>query len=144
MRRALDALARMDSEQLGYLAAAVWRLAASRVRHRLLSTDRLLAGPALSPARRTGLDPAKAAQAIERVAPHLPWRADCLVQAIAMATWLRRAGYDARVHLGVARDPSANLAAHAWLSLDGRVILGDVPERAARFTQIFPTGDAPT
>jgi hypothetical protein len=62
--------------------------------------------------------------AIARASHRLPWRADCLVQAIAAQHWLRRLGVETSLRIGVpgkARDP---FEAHAWLMHGDEVITG--------------------
>ena len=53
------------------------------------------------------------------------------MQAVAGAALLRRRRIPAHVHFGVAKDPTKpdGLAAHAWLSCAGRVLLGDGAQR---------------
>jgi hypothetical protein len=60
-------------------------------------------------------------RAIARAARHVPFRAVCLQQAFAALLMLRRRGLAATIHLGVARDETGNLEAHAWSCC------GDVP-----------------
>ena len=42
--------------------------------------------------------------------------------------FLTGCGYLPTLHIGVAREKGENLEAHAWLSLDGRIIVGNVPD----------------
>jgi hypothetical protein len=53
--------------------------------------------------------------------------ATCLVQALAAKSMLRRKGYPALVRIGVRAGEGSHLEAHAWLVLDGQVILGRSP-----------------
>ena len=64
-------------------------------------------------------------------------RASCLTQAIAAEVLLVRAGHAAEVRLGVARDPSGRIGAHAWVESSGRVIIGD--EDLDRYTRLEPS-----
>lgn len=66
----------------------------------------------------------RVAFAIPRVAARLPWRADCLVQALAAHRWLGRHGVATTLTLGVPRDKSAAFEAHAWLTAGDRVVTG--------------------
>lgn len=61
---------------------------------------------------------------IPRVAQRVPWRADCLVQALAGERWLRHCGIAAQVVIGVNKSGSAPLDAHAWLKAGDRVVTG--------------------
>jgi hypothetical protein len=70
--------------------------------------------------------------AVSAASRWLPWRSDCLIQTMAATRWLRRKGYSPSFHLGVVTEESRDgLEAHAWLSLDGEIIVGgDVDTRA--------------
>lgn len=61
---------------------------------------------------------------IPRVAQRLPWRADCLVQALAGQHWLRHAGINSHIMLGVPLAPIDRFEAHAWLVAGDRVVTG--------------------
>ncbi len=61
---------------------------------------------------------------IPRVAAQLPWRADCLVQAIAAKRWLGREGVVTKLTLGVPKDKQPKFEAHAWLSAGNRIVTG--------------------
>lgn len=50
--------------------------------------------------------------AVAAAARRVPWRSECLEQAVAAKVMLRRRGIDSTLYLGVARDP---FEAHAWL-----------------------------
>jgi hypothetical protein len=65
----------------------------------------------------------RVAYLIPRVAARLPWRADCLVQALAARRWLRKLGYRTELFIG-ARQDRAGFEAHAWLKWRGQVITG--------------------
>jgi hypothetical protein len=54
-------------------------------------------------------------------------RSTCLTQGLAAKTLLARYGYDSKLHLGVAKNDEW-LEAHAWLTHQGQVILGDVED----------------
>ena len=63
-------------------------------------------------------------QRVHRDAQRLPWRPACLSQALAAMVLLRVRGIEATLHLGLARNESAELKAHAWVSHGNEVILG--------------------
>lgn len=60
--------------------------------------------------------------AIVRAAARVPWRSDCLVQALAAQSWLAAHGVSSRLHVGVA--PAATISPHAWLTCQGEVVVG--------------------
>lgn len=132
MLKAVIKLAKLDAERRGYVCRAVGLLLAARVEHLLTRTktilDRMQSTTAAqrhapSPGQ-SSFNPELAAWAIETVARHVPWRSDCLLQAMAADRWLRNHGYRPEFHLGVARKDEGELCAHAWLTLDGKVVTG--------------------
>lgn len=63
----------------------------------------------------------------------------CLSRALALQWLLARHGYRSRLRLGVARPDRSVLAAHAWVELDGRVLIGDDDlERFVRLPELDP------
>jgi hypothetical protein len=66
--------------------------------------------------------------AIQRTAPHLPWRSDCLVQALAAQRWLRRGQVGSQLSLGVRKGSSDVIEAHAWLRCGNIVVTGGASE----------------
>lgn len=50
--------------------------------------------------------------------------ATCLTRAIAVRTLLGRRGYDAQIHIGVAKSEDRGFHAHAWVELDGSILIG--------------------
>lgn len=72
--------------------------------------------------------------AISAVARRLPWRSDCLVQAVAAKNWLRRYGIQADLGIGAARDAGGQFAAHAWIKVGDTIVTGGDISRFARFT----------
>jgi hypothetical protein len=65
----------------------------------------------------------KIAWAVQTSARYIP-KATCLTQALAAQILLRRRGFQADLHIGVARDSSKQFQAHAWIVSDGKVIIG--------------------
>lgn len=80
----------------------------------------------------TGLD---IGRRIRRVAPGLPFKTTCLVRAMAGWMMLRRRRVPAIVRFGV-RVEAGQLAAHAWLMVRDRAVLGG--DEAEGYT---PIGD---
>jgi hypothetical protein len=91
-----------------------------RVLRRLL--ERLTPEPAV---RESGGGPSadRVAWAVRRTSRTVP-AATCLTQALAAQVLLRRYGIPARIHIGVAKDESNRLVAHAWVESGGRVVIG--------------------
>jgi hypothetical protein len=90
---------------------------------------------------RLGTDPIAAdrvAWAVAAAARRLPrWSSGCLPQALAAETLLARRGYRPELRIGVrasrlgrpAREPA--LEAHAWVELEGAVLVGALDDLAA-------------
>lgn len=86
---------------------------------------------------------ARIAFAIPRVVPRLPWRADCLVQALAGQAMLLRRGISSSIAVGTARRPDGSFEAHAWLVCGDRVILGgDISRFAPLLDPASPVNDS--
>jgi hypothetical protein len=71
---------------------------------------------------------------LQAAARYQPVRAECLHRSLALHWWLRREGLASRLQIGV-RKESGDLAAHAWVELDGQVV-NDHPAAVARFTPL--------
>jgi len=61
--------------------------------------------------------------AVRAVSRRVP-RASCLTQALATQILLARRGYSSHLRIGVARDADTGFAAHAWVEIDGDVLVG--------------------
>jgi len=61
---------------------------------------------------------------VPRVAVRVPWRADCLVQALAAQRWLQRKGISTTLHVGVHKKFPAEFEAHAWLMQGDTIVTG--------------------
>jgi hypothetical protein len=85
----------------------------------------------------THIAPERIAWAIVAVSSYVPW-ATCLSQALAARALLVRLGIPAQLRIGVARAAHGQLAAHAWVEVDQRAILGG--SISARYT---PLGRVP-
>lgn len=67
---------------------------------------------------------ARVAFAVPRVGAYLPWRSDCLVQALAAHRWLARHGIASEICIGVRRPGDLEFEAHAWLKAGETVVTG--------------------
>jgi hypothetical protein len=88
----------------------------------LFSADRTFAWLARIPAGGERAVPKQLAFHVDRILHRGRgiWRHSCLRRATVLALLLRRSGYDARVVIGVRRNGTGALEAHAWLACDGR------------------------
>jgi hypothetical protein len=149
MMPALRRMVQVDWERRVYFLSAVAYLLRSRVALAFVTTKAIIdelgrrSGNRLAPGQRSGrtVKPELVAWAIQAAARRVPWRADCLAQAIAAARWLRRHGHEPIFELGVARSDHGTLRGHAWLTLDGRVIVGGEDRGLEEFVPIpIPRG----
>lgn len=65
--------------------------------------------------------------------------ASCLTQALATRTLLRLRGQSSGLKIGVDKDENNKLMAHAWIEIDGKIIIGKLP-RHQRFTTLTSSG----
>lgn len=109
------------------LAWATVELAYARLRLSSLDLSTLVAkgqGPLEQLGAAEGALVERVAYAIPRVAARLPWRAACLVQAVAASRWLSRAGVANSIVIGVRRNSEENIDGHAWLMAGTQVVIG--------------------
>lgn len=124
-RRRLDLPTALD------LLRAAWELALAR--RRLGKADaRSFTTRGESPPITQDID--RIAFAIPRMAARVPWRSDCLVQALAAQRWLERQGIGSTIHIGVRSDGDRSLDAHAWLTAGDRVVVGGDVGQYARLS----------
>jgi hypothetical protein len=107
---------------------ATWELARANVAFRrtpsgelpLLAND---AGQnqALSAPQQSLLE--RVAYAVPIMGLRVPWRADCVVQALAARRWLARGGIVSSLCIGV-RNDEQGFHAHAWLKVGDRIVTG--------------------
>ncbi|NGM11569.1 lasso peptide biosynthesis B2 protein [Verrucosispora sp. WMMA2044] len=64
----------------------------------------------------------RVARVVDRVGNLLPWHPVCLPRAMTTRAMLRRRAIPCELHLGVTS--TAPLAAHAWVTVGGRVVQG--------------------
>lgn len=79
-------------------------------------------------------------RAVDRAARIIP-RATCLVKALAAQAILTRAGFHPKLELGVARSETKEFEAHAWLELDGAIVVGG--QERAKFSALRKRGQRP-
>ncbi|WP_340588382.1 lasso peptide biosynthesis B2 protein [Erythrobacter alti] len=61
---------------------------------------------------------------IPRVAHRMPFRSDCLVQAMAAQDWLLGRGIASRIVIGVVSSEDRPFESHAWLTYGPNVVTG--------------------
>lgn len=130
--------------QIALLAQCVGLLTAVRASLRVLRlertrrwTDRLIArrAPLAEP---KGPSPEALARMVERATAVAPWGRHCLSRAITLEVLLGRRGRSAETQYGIARSSDGGIEAHAWVTCEGRVLLGG--EELERFTVMTAPG----
>lgn len=132
-------IALLTRAELAALVIAFFELTLAAWRVRTWPAQRIVAGTKFpDPDGRcsSALELATTSWAISAVARRLPWRSDCLVQAMAAQNWLRRCGLQANFEIGAARDTGGQLAAHAWVSVGNTVVAGGDISSFSRFTAV--------
>jgi len=74
------------------------------------------------------------ALALKRVAPRLP-RTHCLARALALRGWMRSAGLNAEMKIGIRTGPDG-LESHAWVELD-QIPIDETPENVATYKPLL-------
>ena len=134
----------MPEKTLALEAAMCLGLARLVVRHVPMRHWRgwLNAGRAASGEPAGGTAPARiVGRMVRKVASRLPFEAACLPRALAAHWMLRRRRVDSRVVLGVRRRAGGATDYHAWLTANGKCIVGGPAD--GRYTPLFTSAPAP-
>ena len=75
--------------------------------------------------------------AVGAVCGHTPWESKCLVQALTAKRMLNRKHYKCTLYMGVAIEPSGEMAAHAWLRCGTTHVTGGNGAAVYTITAIF-------
>lgn len=67
---------------------------------------------------------ARISYVMPRLSDRLPWRSDCVIQAIAAQNWLSAYGAASEIQIGVENPKDGEFGAHAWLVYRDSVITG--------------------
>ncbi|WP_036477735.1 lasso peptide biosynthesis B2 protein [Myxosarcina sp. GI1] len=59
----------------------------------------------------------------------------CLAKALTTQTLMSSYGYCSQLQIGVAKNRSGNLEAHAWIENEGKIVIGYLPD-LSRFTPL--------
>lgn len=65
-------------------------------------------------------------------------RGNCLPQALAAESLLRRSGHPVELRIGVAKTDQGRLEAHAWVESGGRLVVGDLTQGLDTYTPLPP------
>lgn len=72
---------------------------------------------------------ARISYVLPRLSDRLPWRSDCLVQAIAGQNWLTSLGVASEIQIGVENPEDGEFGAHAWLMHEEMIVTGGEIDR---------------
>ena len=82
----------------------------------------------LSNSRASNWDSVREVAEFVKLASKLVPHATCLTQALATRNLLTRIGQASSLKIGVGKDSDDKLIAHAWIEVEGRIIIGKIPE----------------
>jgi hypothetical protein len=77
--------------------------------------------------------------AISTASRYTPWKSNCLPQAMSGKRMLQKRGLRSTLYLGLLRERSGNVAAHAWLRCGNVFVTGG---RGVRFTVVGTFAEA--
>ena len=72
-----------------------------------------------------------------RMASHCVPKAACLSQALTAQFLLAQSGYDAELQIGAAKSADGKLEAHAWVTSESGILIGNLPD-LDRFVPLSP------
>jgi hypothetical protein len=107
------------------LAETLATLALASLAIRFVPFRKLTAAVSRPPRRRRSeVDMRRLRWAVDAWRRRVPWKAVCFQSALCLQAMLRRRGVPSVMHYGIAKDESAELKAHVWLSVDGVTVIG--------------------
>ena len=124
---------RLSGRRWKALLTAIWLLARARLEHRrkpikaVLQRFETTTSRSVASAAETEL----VGWAINSAASRVPWRSDCLLQAMAASMWLDRIERRYKLNIGVRRNAAGELEAHAWLTSGDLVVTGNLSDLKA-------------
>ena len=130
MRSRLKRVLNLPASAWLYLATASIELLLARIRFLTKSAKTIVddlrrSQPgSIESAASNAVDPELLSWAIGVAARYVPWRSDCLIQAMAADRWLRRHNIEPDFFLGVTTDDESRIYAHAWLRYGEITITG--------------------
>ncbi len=112
------------------LLTAVWLLARARYEHHRKPIKAVLERFEATGSRSiaTPVETQLVGWALNSAAARVPWRSDCLLQAMAGSMWLDRIGRTYKLNIGVRKNTAGGLEAHAWLTSGDIVVTGNLPD----------------
>ncbi len=109
----------------------IWELARARVKlaglsgHDVIALNATQMQRAANPSSRTqSILVDRVSFIIPLLGHYVPWKSDCLVQAVAAQSWLAAHGLQSEIQIGADVSAARSFEAHAWLVHDGSIIVG--------------------
>ncbi len=132
---------RLPGREKALFLNALYLLAVYRIRLKVTSIDKLFNHVQRLSSEKYVVNPSpvppqRIARLLSVAALFIP-HSTCLSKALAGQILFAGHGYKTRLHIGVAHDAQKNFEAHAWLSLDGTVLIGQLPD-LARYREFPP------
>lgn len=120
----------LSFRQWDALRTAIWLLAKARLEHYRKPIKTVLQRFQKTDNRRwaTTGETELIGWAIASAAARVPWRSDCLLQAMAASMWLDRVGRSYKLNIGVRKNDAGELEAHAWLTSGNLTVTGGLPD----------------
>lgn len=121
------------SREVIHLLRAVGELARARIKLRSINPAEieqlnLTASNFTSLFNNSEFELARLTLAIRRGSRIVPWRSDCLVQALAAQRWAGRFGIPTAIVIQVGRSGNRDFMAHAILRHNGQCVLGEIAQ----------------
>jgi hypothetical protein len=133
MIKKINRIVQLTASDWGYLTIAIVELLIARIRHARVSAETIirdlqaLCTPNFGwqqTKQTSAIDLQRLSWAIAVAASRVPWRSDCVLQAMAADRWMRRHNLRPVFYLGVAKDARGNLRSHAWLRYGDTTVTG--------------------
>ncbi len=111
---------------LGLVRLGLWGLPFKKLQQYL---NRISRSERTSPASPIRCSPVNKIVWAVNVSSHLmPGHVKCLARALTTQVLMSRRGYTPDLRIGVAKDQNNSLEAHAWIELEGSVVIGLLPD----------------
>lgn len=111
---------------LGLVRLGLWRLPFKTLQQ---SLNKISRSPQISPASSVRCRSINKIVWAVDVSSHLmPGHVKCLARALTTQVIMSRRGYTPDLRIGVAKDRNNCLEAHAWIELEGAVVIGLLPD----------------
>ncbi|MEO1160130.1 MAG: lasso peptide biosynthesis B2 protein [Pseudomonadota bacterium] len=121
---------RLSARQWKALLTATWLLAKARYEHHRKPIKAVLQRfeTTGSGSVATAAEADLIGWAVSSAGSRVPWRSDCLLQAMAGSMWLDRVERGYKLNVGVRKNATGELEAHAWLTSGDLVVTGKLSD----------------